>query len=89
MTNFKKTFIAVATLSTLAVSMAAPANAGWKSNLGKGLAIGAGVGIAAAILAPRRNTVVYAQPTYVQPTTCRQVAVYNTYGQFVGHQTVC
>lgn len=91
MNNFKKTVIALATVSTLAVAAAAPAHAGWKNNFGKGLAVGAGIGIAAAILAPRQNTVVYAQqPVVVAAPSCgiQNRPVHNAYGQFIGYQQV-
>lgn len=98
MNTFKKTVIAIATLSTLAVAAAAPAQAGnnWQKpfvkGLGMGVGAGIGFGITNSLLNPQPQTVVVApQPTYqpVYQTSCRQVAVYNGYGQYVGHQTVC
>lgn len=94
MNTFKKSIIAIATVSTLAVAAAAPAQAGnnWHKpfvkGLGMGVGAGIGLGVTNAILNPRPQTVVVApQPAY--PTTCRQVAVHNGYGQFIGYQTVC
>ena len=86
MNAFKKSVIAIATMSTLAVSMAAPANAGnhWKKPFVQGLGFGVGLGVVGAILQPREP-----QTVYIQQPSCRQVAVYNQYNQFMGYQTIC
>ncbi len=71
MNNFKKTIIAIATISTIAVSATAPAHAGskWKKGLAAGVGVGVGLGIAGALLngTRQRQSTVYVQqqPTYV------------------------
>lgn len=93
MNTFKKSVIAIATVSTLAVAAAAPAHAGnyWKKPLAQGIGLGVGLGIAGAILAPRTQTVVVAQPTYVAPTCYTQARqFYDAYGVLrVQHVQVC
>jgi len=88
MTNFKKTAIAIATIATLAVAAAAPAQAGskhWKKGIGAGIGLGVGLGIAGAILnSGRPQTVVVHQPR----CWTQQQKVYNQYGQFAGYQNV-
>lgn len=89
MNAFKKSVLAIATVSVIAVSAAAPANAGnkWKKPFAQGLGFGVGLGIAGAIFQPRPQTVYVGQPVY--RTTCRQVPAYNGWGQMIGYQTVC
>jgi len=78
MNTFKKTVIAIATVSTVAVAAAAPAHAGnkWKKPFVKGLGFGVGLGITSAILAPRPQTVVVAQPV----CTTHSQQYYDQYG---------
>lgn len=87
MNTFKKTVLAVAAASTLAIAAAAPAHAGpnwWKKPLVQGIGFGVGLGVTSAILQPRPQTiVVQAQPV------CGQYPVRNVYGQVVGYQTIC
>ncbi|WP_075995433.1 hypothetical protein [Salaquimonas pukyongi] len=86
MNTFKKTIVAIAAASTLAVA-AAPAYAGppaWQKPFVKGLGFGVGLGIAGAIFQPRPQTIVVQQ----QPV-CGQYPVRNAYGQVVGYQTIC
>lgn len=88
MNTFKKSIIAIATVSVLAISAAAPAHAGskyWKKGLGAGIGLGIGLGVAGAILnTGRTQTVVVHQPR----CWTQQQAVYNQYGQFAGYQNV-
>jgi hypothetical protein len=87
MNTFKKSIIAIATVSALAVAATAPAHAGskWKKGLGAGIGLGIGLGVAGAILnSGRPQTVVVHQPR----CWTQQQAVYNQYGQFAGYQNV-
>jgi len=83
MNTFKKTVIAIATVSTIAVTAAAPAHAGskWKKGLATGVGVGVGLGIAGAILGNRSRTVVVQQPTYVVQPTC-YTTTQNYYDQY-------
>jgi|GEM_PF-2512565 len=98
MNTFKKTVIAVATITALASTAVAPAYAGSKSlkrGVGAAIGLGVGLGIAGALLNGTRqnqNTVyVQQQPTYVvrQPV-CRwqNQPVYDQYGNYAGNQNV-
>lgn len=86
MNTFKKSVLAIATVSTLALAAAAPAQAGpnwWKKPLAQGIGFGVGLGITNAILQPRP------QPTYVVQQRCfyQQRQVINQWGQ-VSYQNV-
>ncbi len=86
MNTFKKTVLAVVTVSAMAVAMAGPAQAKhkhWKHGLGAGIGIGVGLGIAGALLTPR-------EPTYVVERRCyrSKEPLYNSYGQVVSYQVV-
>jgi hypothetical protein len=89
MNTFKKTAIALLTASTLAAAMAAPAQAGWKNNFGKGLLIGAGVGIVTGIIANNnRPSTIYVQQQPNCYTETRQY--YDSYGNLRAENvTVC
>ena len=78
MNAFKKTVIAIATVSTVAVAAAAPAHAGkkWHKPFVKGLGFGVGLGIAAHVLTPRPQTVIVAQPV----CTTHSQQYYDQYG---------
>lgn len=95
MNTFKKSVIAIATISTIAMATAAPAHAGkkWKKAFGAGLGFGVGLGVAGALLAPRQQTVVVQQqPTYVVQPRCYTQArqFYDAYGVLrVQHVQVC
>jgi len=82
MNTFKKTVIAIAAVSTLAVAAAAPAHAGnkWKKPFAQGLGFGVGLGIASAILTPRPQTVVVAQPAYQPICTTHAQQYQDQYG---------
>ena len=82
MNVFKKTVIAIATVSTIAVAAAAPAHAGnkWKKSFAQGIGFGVGLGIAGAILAPRPQTVVVAQPAYAPTCYTQTRQFYDAYG---------
>lgn len=81
MNSFKKTAIAVATVSTIAVAAAAPAQAGSKS-FKKGLGFGIGLGVGAAVTGAILNNRNHSTHTVIvqQPTCYDQVQQY--YDQF-------
>lgn len=92
MNTFKKSVLAIATVSVVALSAAAPAHAGnkWKKSFAKGIGFGVGLGIAGAILAPRQQTIVVAQPAYAPTCYTQARQFYDAYGILrVQHVQVC
>jgi len=94
MNNFRKSVIAVATIATLAITAAAPAQASskhWKRGIGAGIGIGVGLGIAGALLHNNHRRVYVQQPHYyVRHPVChiRNEPLYDRYGRVVAYQRV-
>ena len=86
MTNFKKFAIAVATASTMIVAAAAPASAAqwWEKAIVQGVGAGIAFGVTNAILNPKTQTIVVAQPSCYPA----QQVIKNQWGQVVGYQNV-
>jgi hypothetical protein len=81
MNRMKKTVLALATLTTVAIAAAAPAQANhWKKPFVQGLGFGVGLGITSAILSPKPQTIVVQQPGYVGGCTWQQQQYYDAYG---------
>jgi hypothetical protein len=82
MNRMKKSALALAAASTLAIAATAPAHAGnhWKKPFVQGLGFGVGLGITSAILAPKPQTVVVQQPGYYGGCGWQQQQYYDAYG---------